>query len=228
VLGVINGFGKLPPEMKQGVESVADSLFINTTYSFNSAVEATFRYAEDMAVKNGGRIAGRNILIKTQEPTAPALEVSFPDVVFDKKVLVTDKGSWTFSSSWKNPSSSGDNKGPVTMTAGKAGDEAAIRFKGTGISLEGKWVRDGGKADLYVDNALDRTIDTYYHFAGQEHETSIWHVLNLKDGEHTVRLVVKGDRRPESEGTNVYLISATIFRTEPKHSASYKFSFEKK
>jgi hypothetical protein len=39
--------------------------------------------------------------------------------------------------------------------------------------------------------------------------------------------VVKGEKRPESTGTNVYITSAVIFRTAPKKSDSWKFSFEK-
>jgi hypothetical protein len=112
------------------------------------------------------------------------------------------------------------------MFAEKAGDELMINFSGTGISLEGNWYRDGGKADIYLDGTLHRTIDTYYDFANQQHTESIWHVLNLKPGDHTVRLVVRGDKRPESTGSRVYITSATIFKTAPKKNDSWKFSFE--
>ena len=113
------------------------------------------------------------------------------------------------------------------MYAEKAGDELEISFTGTGISLEGNWVKDGGKADVYVDGVLHRSIDTYYFFANQEHTTSIWHVINLQPGEHKVRLVVKGEKRPEATGAKVYITKAFIFKTAPKKSDSYKFSFEK-
>ena len=101
-----------------------------------------------------------------------------------------------------------------------------IAFSGTGIAIVGNWFRDGGKADIYVDGNLHRSIDTYYDFANQQHTEYIWHVLNLAQGEHKVRLVVKGEKRPESAGTRVYITSATIFKTEPKKNESYKFSFE--
>ena len=112
------------------------------------------------------------------------------------------------------------------MFAEKPGDEMAIDFSGTGISIEGNWYKDGGKADIYVDGNLHRTIDTYYNFANQQHTASIWHVLNLQPGNHKVRIVVKGEKRPESEGTKVYITSAVIFKTAPKKSDTYKFSFE--
>ncbi|MBP1675340.1 MAG: hypothetical protein H6Q24_1478, partial [Bacteroidetes bacterium] len=114
-----------------------------------------------------------------------------------------------------------------SMYSENAGDELILDFSGTGISLEGNWYRDGGKADIYVDGVLHRTVDTYYDFANQQHTESIWHVLNLKPGNHTVRLVVKGDKRQESAGSRVYITSATIFKTETKKSDDFRFSFEK-
>ena len=91
VLGVIKGFSGLPEEMKDGVNAIGDSLFINTAYSFNSAVTSTKRYASDLILKDGGKISDKEIKVKTQIPVAPALEVSFPDLVFDKRVSVFDK-----------------------------------------------------------------------------------------------------------------------------------------
>lgn len=56
VLGVIEGFSYLPDEMKKGVTAVSDSLFINTTYSFNTAVESTYEYALKLILQNGGKL----------------------------------------------------------------------------------------------------------------------------------------------------------------------------
>ncbi len=54
VLGVIKGFNGLPVEMQEGVNALGDSLFIHTSYSFNSAVASTYKYANDLITKNGG------------------------------------------------------------------------------------------------------------------------------------------------------------------------------
>jgi hypothetical protein len=227
VLGVIKGFHNLPASMQEGVRSIADSIFINTTYSFNTAVASTFRYAGDIISKNGGKISEKEILIKTEEPVASDLEVSFPDVVFSNRVSVFDKNFWKMTPGWKETPSETTKSESQAIFAGKTGEEMSLKFAGTGISIEGNWVKDGGKADVFVDGNLNRAIDTYYHFAGQEHNTSIWHVFNLTPGDHLVRLVVKGEKRQESEGTNVYVTSAIIFKTAPKKSVNYKFSFEK-
>jgi len=228
VLGVIKGFSGLPENMQSGVKAIADSLFIHTTYSFNSAVASTNKYALELVARDGGVVAEKNIKIKIQKPVSPELEVAFPNLVFDKKVSVFDKEAWSFKGNWKQLDNIGRDKKPVkqAMYAEKAGDEFEISFSGTGISLIGNWYKDGGKADVYVDGILHRSIDTYYFFAGQQHTESIWHAVNLQPGDHKVRLVVKGEKRPESTGTRVQITSATIFKTAPKKSDRWKFSFE--
>ncbi len=228
VIGVIKGFSGLPAEMQKGIMAVADSNFIHTNYSFNRAVESTYNYALKMIEQGGGNIKGKKLKINVQEPSAPQLEVSFPDVVFDRKIPVFDSKDWSFTGSWKSHEVTGRDGKPrrQSMVSGKAGDAAEIKFTGSGISIEGNWWRDGGIADIYVDGKLHRTIDTYYDFARQQHTASIWHVIHLAPGEHTVKIVVKGEKRPESAGTNIYLTTATIFRTNKKKNEGYRFSFE--
>jgi hypothetical protein len=214
--------------MQEGVKALGDSTFIYTSYSFNSAVTSTYKYALDLISKEGGKVTYKKVLVRTQIPVAPKLEVSFPNVVFDKRVSVFDEKAWSFKGKWKAFEITGRDKQvrKQSMFAENTGDELEIVFVGTGISLEGNWYKDGGKADIYVDRALHRSIDTYYNFARQQHTASIWHVLNLQPGEHTVKLVVKGEKRSESEGAKVYITGATIFKTAPKKSDNFKSSFE--
>jgi len=49
-------------------------------------VRATDKYATAPDLKDGGKVTGSKIMVKIQEPAAPKNEVSFPDVVFDKRV----------------------------------------------------------------------------------------------------------------------------------------------
>jgi hypothetical protein len=231
VLGVMKGFSGLPADMQKGVKAIGDSIFINTTYSFNSAVTSTNKYALDLITRKGGKVTDKKIMVKTQSPVAQVPEVSFPNVVFDKRVSVFEETGWLFKGKWKpfEITSESDNKIiKQSMYAERAGDELVINFNGSGISIEGNWYKDGGKADIYVDGNLHRSIDTYYDFANQQHTVSIWHVLNLKQGAHKVKIIVKGEKRPESAGTRVYITSATIFKTAPKKNNSWKFSFNKK
>lgn len=227
VLGVIKGMTGLPQNMQDGVKAIGDSIFINTTYSFNTAVESTFKYALGLISKEGGKVSDKKIMIKTQVPASPGLQVAFPNLVFDKKLSVFNEGAWKFSKGWKVRDANRDGKAyKMAMYAEKPGDELELKFNGSGVSITGNWFKDGGKADVYVDGNLHRSIDTYYFFANQQHTESIWHVLNLRPGDHVVRVVVKGEKRSESEGTRVSITGATVFRTGPKKNENYKFSFE--
>jgi inosine-uridine nucleoside N-ribohydrolase len=226
VLGVIKGFSNLPENMKKGIEAIGDSIFINTDYSFNKAVESTYNYALGFIKETGGYISGNKLKIKIQLPAPPEIEVSFPNIVPDRRISVFDTKSFSQKGTW-NKQDLPAGKTPAWIFSGKKGDDLELKFDGTGLSFTGNWVRDGGKADIYVDGTLHRTIDIYYDFSNQEHrDISIWHVFGLKPGIHTVKLVVKGDKRPESAGTNIYVSGAQVFKTEPKKSDNFKFTFE--
>jgi hypothetical protein len=183
VLGVIKGFKNLPAEFTKGVIEYKDSIFINTNYSFVKAVDNTYDYALGFIEKESGIISGKKIKIKVQEPVAPALEVSFPNVVLDKKITVFEKNSWKFKGVWQTitrNSRTGNEIVNISQCGEKKGDEVEFTFDGTGVSLTGTWNKGGGKADIYIDDKFDRTIDTYFNYNSQQYgNTSIWHKLNL-------------------------------------------------
>ena len=230
VLGVIKGFKNLPAEFTKGVIEYKDSIFINTNYSFSKAVDNTYNYAISLIEKESGTVSGKKINIKIQEPVAPALEVSFPNVVLDKKVTVFEKDSWKFKDTWKTitrNSRTGNEIVNVSQCAEKKGDVVEFTFDGTGVSLTGTWNKEGGKADIYINDKFDRTIDTYFNYNKQQYgNTSIWHKFNLAPGTHKVRLEVKGEKRVESEGAKINLTDALVFVTAPKKNESFKFTFE--
>jgi ADP-ribosylglycohydrolase len=222
VLGVIKGFNALPAEYKEAVNAIGDTLFVNTNYSFNKAVDKTLEYAKKLAVENGGEATEKELTIKVQQPEPFAMEVAFPKLVFDKRVNVFDANNWEAKGKWSDKAANDQ-----VRFSGTAGDELTFNFEGTGASIEGNWVKDGGKADVYVDGQLKRTIDCYFNYAGQEHRgMNIFHVTNLPEGKHSVKLVVKGEKRPESDGSNVYVSQAVVFKTAAKNSENYKFSFQ--
>ncbi len=231
VIGVIKGFSNLPSEMQKGVKDVGDSVFINTTYSFNTAVEATYNYALKLILQNGGKVKGDSIIWPVQQFTPAKFESSFPAVVFDNKVSVFSTEKWNFNGNWnvfKVKSWDGKTETEQAMVSKSKGDELELEFNGTGISLMGNWVKDGGKADIYLDGEFHRSIDTYYNYSKQEHRNiSLWHVFQLKPGKHSVKVFVKGEKNKESLDSNIYITEAIIYKTEAKKSDLYKFSFAK-
>ena len=231
VLGVMKGFSALPADMQKGVKDIGDSIFINTSYSFNSAVIATDQYALQLTQKKGAYIKNDTIYIPNQPLKPAAYEVSFPKLVYDRSVPVFSKPDWVFSSNWKTyieKSWDGKSERDQAIFANKAGDAMEFSFNGTGISLMGNWVKDGGKADVYLDGKFQRRVNTYYNYAAQEHrDVSIWHKFQLAPGKHTFKLVVAGEKHPDSMGANIYLTQAILFKTGDKKSEGYRFTFEK-
>ena len=227
VLGVIKGLSGLPAEYQQAVNAIGDSLFVNTTYSFNKAVEKTFQYAQKLAVENGGESTKNELKIKVQQPQAFALEVAFPKLVFDRKISAFARESVELKGKWNSYSDKKEVRDQA-FYSGTKGDEISFSFEGTGVSLVGNWLKSGGKADIYVDEQFKRTIDCYFYYANQEHQgMSLYHIFNLPEGKHTIKAVVKGEKRPESKGTNVYISEVLVFRTSDKISENFKFSFQK-
>lgn len=230
VLGVIKGFSNLPDDMKNGVIAVADSQFIYTDYSFNKAVESSYRYALDFISNQGGSVDDNKIKIVKQQAIPPVFQDAFPDVVFDHKVSVFEEAGWKKTGSWKvHQMVPWGRKKPEnqSIVSEKAGDALEFTFEGTGVTLNGNWIRDGGKADIYLDGELKGTIDSYFYHGGQEHhDINLWHVFGLQPGTHTLKLVVKGEKRPESLGNRLYITRALVFKTATKKNKDFKFSFE--
>lgn len=230
VLGVMKGLSNLPEDMQKGITTVGDSIFINTNYSFNKAVENTYNYAVSFIKEQGGEVKDSEIKIKTQEPVAPKLEVAFPNLLFDHKISIFDSKAWKMKGDWKTYQRipwGGTKAENQSKFAEKTGDELEFTFDGTGVTLMGNWVKDGGKADIYLDGKLHRTIDSYFFWSNQEHEyINLWHAFNLQPGKHNVRVVVKGEKRPEAKGSRLYVTEALIFKTAPKKNEDFKFTFQ--
>jgi hypothetical protein len=224
VLGIIKGFSNLPLPYQTAVMAMGDSLFDNTSYSFNKAVKSTMKYAQEMVVRNGGKLGEKDITIKVQSPVAAALEDAFPKLVFHKRVNVfanQENDAWVTKGAW-----TGSNINQ-SKYSGNTGDEISFTFVGTGVSIEGNWVKDGGMAAVFVDGKFKRNIDCYFDYAKQEHRgINIYHVLNLPEGKHTIKLVVKGTKNPTSTSTNIYVSEAVIYKTAPKANENYKYSFQ--
>ncbi len=230
VIGVIEGYSAIPASWTEGIDAIADSQFIYTDYTFNKAIQNTLKYAKKLIIENGGTISETEVTVAVQEPVAAKYENSFPNVVPDYKLSVFEDGEWCWKGNWKVLSRQNHRTGeeiPQAIYTDEPGAEMTYTFDGSGIVIRGQWKRNGGIADVFVDGELHRTFDTYFWYAGQEKtEAFLWHVLHLEPGTHTVRLVVKGEKRDESEGARIYLNGVTVFKTGQKKNDIVKFSFE--
>jgi len=76
----------------------------------------------------------------------------------------------------------------------------------------GPYLAAGGKADVYLDGRLDRTVDVNSDEKVNKGGDSVWHAFGLKRGPHTVRVVVRGEPYGDRAGTEVALEDLVVFR----------------
>ena len=203
VLGVMLGYQAIPDEWKGGIAAIADKKFSYTDYSFRSIVATTEARALDLVKREGGRVEDRTVFVNTQSPAAPKLEV-WNDYGCPVERISHNDARWQYTGAWREMKK--DHFASVRDAA------ATVRFSGTGAIIVGTYLTSGGKADVYLDGKLDRTVDVYPDEPHNKGGEAVWHVFGLKPGEHAVRLVVKGEPYPGSSGADISIEELVVFR----------------
>lgn len=105
-----------------------------------------------------------------------------------------------YSSGWATIASGNYASGTGTFSLG-AGSTVQYTFTGTGVKWYGVVGNDHGKADVYIDNVLDATIDLYTpHWAAN---TIVYAKRDLVSGSHTIKVVVRSDKNVASSNNYV-------------------------
>lgn len=108
-----------------------------------------------------------------------------------------DNGAINYSGTWLAGAYSGDYNDDE-IYSNIPGDYAEYKFNGTEV----KWVSatswDSGKADVYIDGVWDATVDQYTNTTVRQN--AVYHKMGLKDGQHTIRIVVRNDKNANSSG----------------------------
>ena len=206
ILGVMLGYQKIPENWKGGIPKLADEKFSYTDFSFRTIVASTEKRALALIQKTGGRVEGDTILVKLEPPQPGALELWDDYGSPVERVAVSDP-RWKFRGAWTSP----DPKVPSKLTSRK-GAEATVDFEGTGAIVTGAYLEAGGKADVYLDGKLDRTVDFYSDGEGRKDGDSVWHAFGLENKKHSVRFVVRGEPHGESKGAEVEVQEIVVFR----------------
>lgn len=103
--------------------------------------------------------------------------------------------------SWKQSGSNAKNYHRTLLTTDAAGDEMDFTFNGTAVSILGVKDVGCGKADVYVDDSLEETIDTYAD--STKYRKGLFSKSGLASGDHTVRLIVRGDHGTDATGNTI-------------------------
>jgi hypothetical protein len=203
ILGVVMGYRAIPEKWKGGIPAIANEKFRYTDLTFETIIDSTVKRAVALVEQNGGRREGDRLIVKTQTPKPWKLDI-WDDYGSPVERIAHTDSRWRFTGDWTT-------KGDERITAAK-GAEAAIAFEGTGGMIVGSYLPTGGKADIYLDGKLHRTVDVYPDENSPKRMESVWHAFNLKPGRHEVRLVVRGETYGESNGADISIHDFVVFR----------------
>ncbi len=205
ILGVILGYEAIPDSWKSGIPAIEDKKFDYTNYSFKDIVKSTLARIAKNIESAGGKYGREEIVVPIQKPKPPKLEqwsMGIPD-----KLIPADDDAWSWTGKWLRVV---DDRGRTVAAAGDgAGGEATLKFKGTAVAVVGQYAQEGGRADVWLDGAKAGDMDAY--IVERTHDTDLWHVYDLKPGDHTLRLVLRDDADPRSKGKKMAIIGAISF-----------------
>lgn len=141
---------------------------------------------------------------RTYTVTATAIDlagnVSAPvTTVFD---MPFDDTRFAFSDHWRRYASGGDYGGSVNSSAFRSATAKAILTFRSASALF-VFASNAGRVDVFVDNRLMRTIDTYS--SSTRYRVSVPFASFSTPGRHTVVFRVRGDKSGASRGATVYL-----------------------
>ena len=210
ILGVMRGYRAIPEQLKAGIPGIADRKFEYTDYSFHTIVQSTYDHALEAVKRNGGKVEGNKLVVKVQQPKPPKLELWNDFGSPSERVAVSDS-RWTWKGDWKTGTEKWAGVAQPKISDSK-GAEASVGFQGTGAILTGFYLPNGGKADVYLDGKLNRTVDVYPDEQGVKGGEDVWHAFGLRNQQHTVRLIVKGEPYPGSQGSEIALTDLVVFR----------------
>jgi hypothetical protein len=163
-----------------------------------------------MVENNGGRLEGDTLSVEVQAAEPAPLEI-WDDYGSPVERIATDD-RWTWQGDWHERTTEKWGQTFTSWASAASGAEGSIRFEGTGVILVGWFLPTGGLADIYLDGELVRTVDTYPDEDDYKFNESIWHAFGLQDGEHQIRVVVRGEPYRDSQGSEVCLTDLVVFR----------------
>ncbi len=208
ILGVILGYSRIPDAYKGGIAALADERFEFTQYSFNEIVASTVKRAEKVIAGAGGRVTATEVVVPVQAPQVPPLEQWKSGVPTAR--LEPGDPAWAWKGGWTAATRKDDGSEQRAKQAHGAGDEATLRFEGTGVAIVGAMGQEGGLADVWVDGEKQRLLLDAW-IPERTYDDDYWHVTGLAPGLHTLRLVVREDADPRSKGHELLIERAIVY-----------------
>jgi hypothetical protein len=169
ILGAMLGYNAIPAYWKLGLKEAELIDFKYTSTSLNKVYEVGLKHAIQNIQRNGGKINGENITIKSQIPVPVRFEKSF-------------EGHYPMDKKWIGKNLE---------------NEYEVEFEGNGFALKGEaypknvssWESTDEKVlkvEVYLDDKLIETAELPTKFATRRHELA-WK-YQLSDQKHKLRL----------------------------------------
>jgi len=183
ILGAMIGYEKIPAFWKMGLKEAEDIDFKYTSMSLNKVYEISFRQAQEMIQRNGGKIEDDKITIAVQAPKPVKYEKSFPDMY------------------------------PVAKKSFNHRDvkELAFTFTGTGFVLKGEARKKNNDAadyvfemEVYIDGQKVETAKLPVNYTIRRHELC-WK-YSLPDKKHEVKIRVLNPEDNYEVRTSEYIV----------------------
>ena len=145
-----------------------------------------------------------NLFPRVMNPTRPYPEPLYDhdDPIVSRRVRKVSclSPEVTYAGKWVS-----QNIPVLAKISGRANDRLTFKFKGSGIFWRAASGPDGGKADVYLDGKLEKTVD----FFGDYTPYLFWYIKTGLDATrtHTVKIVARGDKNAKSAGTMIRHLS---------------------
>lgn len=89
----------------------------------------------------------------------------------------------------------------LVMASGTAGSTVEFTFTGADIYWRAVADKDGGRADVFIDDKLEQTVDCYFWDCELPLQFAFIKTGLDPKKTHTIKVVVRGDKNPASSGT---------------------------
>ena len=89
----------------------------------------------------------------------------------------------------------------LVKVSGTAGSTVEFTFTGSDIYWRAVADKDGGRADVFIDDKLEQTVDCYFWDCELPYQCAFIKTGLDPKKTHTIKVVVRGDKNPASSGT---------------------------
>ena len=103
---------------------------------------------------------------------------------------------------WKEVNNSGYYQGLV-KTSATAGDSVEFNFTGADIYWRAVADKDGGKAEVFIDGTLEKTVDCFFWDCALPFQFAFIKTGLDPKKPHTIKVVVKGDQNAHATGAMI-------------------------